>query len=120
MAVFWIIVVFLQCKGNDAVCDKELKMLRFIDLFAGIGGIRCGFEQAAWSVGVYNCRPAAIVARSFPARHCFVYGQKLIGGLRLWCQDSWLRDSGRRHCGDKETVGYLIEQQHYATLELKR
>lgn len=37
MAVFWIIVVFLQCKGNDAVCDKELKMLRFIDLFAGIG-----------------------------------------------------------------------------------
>lgn len=47
MAVFGIKVVFLQCKGNVAVCNDILKMLRFIDLFAGIGGIRCGFEQAA-------------------------------------------------------------------------
>ena len=27
-------------------------MLRFVDLFAGIGGIRLGFEQAMWELGI--------------------------------------------------------------------
>lgn len=32
--------------------NKEIKKVRFIDLFAGIGGIRCGFEQAAETAGI--------------------------------------------------------------------
>ena len=32
--------------------NKEINKVRFIDLFAGIGGIRCGFEQAAETSGI--------------------------------------------------------------------
>lgn len=46
---------------------KSEKILRIIDLFAGIGGIRCGLEQAAQEVGVKTVcvftseiKPAAI------------------------------------------------------------
>ncbi len=37
-----------------AVCKKH-KVLRFIDLFAGIGGIRCGLELAAKEKGLKAC-----------------------------------------------------------------
>lgn len=52
-------------KGSDIACvvdksianpplaiSKQKNVLRFVDLFAGIGGIRCGLEQAAKDKGM--------------------------------------------------------------------
>ena len=42
-----------KTKPSPAVAEvKQEHVLRFIDLFAGIGGIRCGLEQAALEKGL--------------------------------------------------------------------
>lgn len=45
-------VVNISLRQPELALSKEHNVLRFIDLFAGIGGIRCGLEQAANANGL--------------------------------------------------------------------